>query len=99
MIEKQPYLSVIIPAYNEKTNFNRGALEKVRDYLGKQNYSWEVIVVDDGSTDGSPVLLQDFCRQKQNFHFIANEHMGKAGTVSRGVQEANGQYVLFTDFD
>ena len=48
------YLSVVIPSYNETENLKRGVLNEVRDYLAKQSYSWEVIVIDDESPDEEP---------------------------------------------
>lgn len=96
---KQPYLSIVIPAYNELDNFRRGVLDKVWQYLKDRAYSWEVIIVDDGSSDGSVKLLDQFCRSKPGFRLLKNPHQGKAGTVATGVKAARGQYILFTDFD
>ncbi|NMC36452.1 glycosyltransferase family 2 protein [Candidatus Beckwithbacteria bacterium] len=96
---KEPFLSVIIPAYNELANFKKQALESVASYLSGKKFSWEVLIVDDGSTDGSPTLIKDFCQKHNGFYLIQNKHMGKAGTVARGVTEAKGNYLLFTDFD
>lgn len=95
----KPYLSVIIPAYNEKTNFNKGVLNSSIDYLKKVKFSWEVLIIDDGSTDGSPELIKKFCQKNPGFRLIKNKHMGKAGTVAKGVEQAKGEYILFTDFD
>jgi glycosyltransferase involved in cell wall biosynthesis len=67
--------------------------------LGSQNFTWEVIIVDDGSTDGSPDEIAKFCKNTPGFRLILNKHMGKAGTVTKGVEEARGEYILFTDFD
>ena len=94
-----PYLSVIIPAYNEEPNFKKGALDQVSKYLSKQQYSWEVLVVDDGSEDSTAALCADFARKHNNFRVIKNPHQGKAETVKAGVRQAKGEYILFTDFD
>src|SRR3990167_9295698 len=94
-----PHLSVIIPAYNEEPNFKKGALDQVFKYLSKQQYSWEVLVVDDGSEDSTAGLCADFARKHNNFRVIKNPHQGKAETVKTGVYQAKGEYVLFTDFD
>lgn len=95
----KPYLSVVIPAYNEKPNFNKGVLSTAVEYLKKVKFSWEVLIIDDGSIDGSPDLLEKFCKENKGFRLIKNKHMGKAGTVAKGVNEAKGQFILFTDFD
>ncbi|MBI3956046.1 glycosyltransferase [Candidatus Gottesmanbacteria bacterium] len=47
----KPYLSVVIPAYNEETNIRLGVLDKVSRYMESRDYGWEVILVDDGSDD------------------------------------------------
>ena len=95
----KPYLSIIIPAYNEKKNFKNGALNKVNDYTSKLDYAWEVLIIDDGSNDGSDKLIADFCDKHPGFKYIKNSHMGKAATVKKGVMEAIGENILFTDFD
>lgn len=92
-------LSVIIPAYNEEGNFKKGTLKMVDDYLKKQKYSWEVIVVDDGSGDQTASLLEGFVKNKKTWHLVRNLHQGKAQTVMTGLEKARGQYRLFTDFD
>jgi dolichyl-phosphate beta-glucosyltransferase len=94
-----PYLSVIIPAYNEAKNFNRGALDEVTQYLKKQSFSWEVILSDDGSSDNTVELLQAFAAKHPGVRLIENPHQGKGPTVSAGMLAAKGKYRLFTDFD
>lgn len=96
---KQPYLSVIIPSYNEETNIRLGALEKVAAYLNNQKYLWEVIIVDDGSTDASISLIGEFAGGHKNFRLLENPHQGKAATVITGIMEAKGDIILFSDLD
>lgn len=95
----KPYLSVIIPAYNEEGNIKKGAPDEVLDYLRKQKYQWEVIFVDDGSIDKTAKLLAQFEKKDKRIHLIKNPHQGKAGTVITGMLTANGEIVLFTDMD
>lgn len=92
-------LSVIIPAFNEAENFKQGCLQQAVNYLGKQTYSWEVILVDDGSTDETGKLLQSFTRREKGFRYLKIPHGGKHIAVKTGVLAARGGYVLFTDFD
>lgn len=94
-----PYLSVIIPAYNEAKNFHRGAINDVLSYLKAQDFSWEVIFSDDGSTDNTVELLNAFAKQHKNVRVISHLHQGKGPTVSAGVLQARGKFRLFTDFD
>lgn len=96
---KEPRLSVIIPAYNEEPNFKKGAINDVPKYLEKQDYSYEILIVDDGSSDETATLAQEFAKRNNNVRVIKNPHQGKAETVKTGVEKANGQLILFTDFD
>lgn len=93
------FLSVVIPAFNEETNIRLGALDKVSRYLERQSYVWEVIVVDDGSTDATASLLDAFAQSNRGFRVIHNRHQGKAATVITGVRAARGNIVLFSDLD
>lgn len=95
----KPYLSVIIPSFNEMKNIERNVLSEVVDYLSKQKYSWEVILSDDGSTDGTIAKLAKFADQYENVRLLKNIHAGKAPTVTAGMLEAKGEWRLFTDFD
>lgn len=88
------YLSVIIPAYNEEDNLRRGSVEVVINYLKKQKYSWEVIVVNDGSSDDTLNLLKKYA-----VRIIDNPHQGKAASIITGALIATGGIVLFTDLD
>ncbi|HLD24529.1 MAG TPA: dolichyl-phosphate beta-glucosyltransferase [Patescibacteria group bacterium] len=94
-----PFLSVVIPAYNEETNIRLGSLDKVSRYLEHQSYAWEVVLVDDGSTDATPELMESFTQSNPGFRAIHNPHKGKAGTVISGVLQAKGKLVVFTDLD
>lgn len=95
----KPYLSVIIPAYNEEPNFKKGILDEVPQYLEKQDYPYEVLIVDDGSEDATCQLAEDFTKKHKDTHIIKNPHQGKAETVKSGVAKAKGEFILFTDFD
>lgn len=99
MSKTSPYLSVVIPAFDEIPNLQKGVLEKVRSYLGKQKYTYEVIIVDDGSKDGTVEFLENFIKESKHFRLIKNPHLGKAGAVTAGMLSAKGEYVLFTDMD
>jgi glycosyltransferase involved in cell wall biosynthesis len=94
-----PYLSVIIPSYNEASNFKKGKMEQVYSYLKAQKYSFEIIFVDDGSDDHTADLLNEFSKGKSEIQVIANKHLGKGPTVAKGLMVASGENRLFTDFD
>ena len=61
------YLSIIIPCWNEEENLKNGALSEVFNFLKKQNYLWEVIVINDGSTDNSKKIINEFIQDKNQF--------------------------------
>lgn len=92
-------LSVVIPAYNEEKNIEKGVLAQVRNYLEDQKINYEVIVVDDGSSDASVELIKKYISSFKNFHLIQNKHRGKAMTILTGMEKAVGEIVLFTDMD
>jgi glycosyltransferase involved in cell wall biosynthesis len=92
-------LSIIIPAYNEKENIQKGCLNEVWQYLKKVNYSWEVVLVDDKSTDDTLDQLSVFAKNHPGFRVSPQPHRGKGGTVIAGMLEAKGEIVLFTDLD
>ncbi len=100
----KPFLSIVIPSYNEMKNIQRGVLDSVIEYLGKQKYAWELILTDDGSTDGTTEYLEDFHKLHlkkfpNQIKLLKNAHAGKGPTVQAGMLEATGEWRLFTDFD
>lgn len=98
-MRKAPYLSVVIPCYNEEENLKAGALDTVKNFLAKKDYTWEVLVVDDGSSDKSRQLIKEFIKKNKNFFLIKGSHLGKASAVIHGINKAAGEYVLFSDLD
>lgn len=96
---KKPYLSVVIPAYNEEQNLKLEVLGKVDDYLRKEKYSWEVLIVDDKSTDQTAELAEKFAEKHGGFRVLREPHRGKGGTVIAGMLAAKGDIVLFADMD
>lgn len=94
-----PYLSVIIPSYNEMNNMSRNVLDNVISYLQKQSFSYEVILSDDGSTDGTVDALKQFAQNHAHVRVLENIHAGKGPTVQSGMLAAKGEWRLFTDFD
>jgi len=94
-----PYLSVILPAYNEEANINSGVLADLIGYLKTQKFTWEVIVVNDGSTDATQSLLLGLFQKTRGIKLVNNPHLGKAASIITGAQNSSGQIVLFTDMD
>lgn len=96
---KHPFLSVIIPNYNELKNLERGVLKDVSTFLSKEDYDWEVIISDDGSTDNSPEFVRRFLKSHPKFRLITSPHQGKPFALREGIKAARGKYVLLTDMD
>ncbi|MFA4890622.1 MAG: dolichyl-phosphate beta-glucosyltransferase [Candidatus Paceibacterota bacterium] len=94
-----PYLSVIIPAYNEEKRITK-MLNAVSSYLQKQPYTYEVIVVVDGAKDATADIARDFTVQIPNLKVIdRKKNMGKGYSVKEGMLAAKGKIRLFTDAD
>ncbi len=99
MKTNKPYLSVIIPCYNEEENLKRNVLDEVAEYLKDKDFSYEVIISDDGSTDNSRQLVKEAIKDKPKFKLLANKHGGKPWAVWKGIENAQGEWILFTDMD
>ncbi len=93
-----PYLSVVIPAYNEAIRLPT-TLRKVVAYLEAQSCSAEVLVVDDGSSDDTVAVAKDVAAEHPMVRVIQNDHRGKGYTVRTGMLAGEGQYILFSDAD
>lgn len=76
----------------------KGCLDEVISYFEKADFPYEILVVDDASTDGSLRILKGY-EADGKIKLIQKEHSFKAGTVVRGVREARGEYVLMADMD
>ena len=93
------YLSVVLPQYNELRNLKAGVLQSVFNYLNKQTYTWEVIVIDDGSTDSSGEATAEIIKALKGFRQIKAEHKGKPFAIEKGINEATGDWILLADMD
>jgi dolichyl-phosphate beta-glucosyltransferase len=94
-----PFLSVVIPAYNEEARIGR-TLQQMVEYLNGQTYSWEMIVVSDGSKDRTEEIVNEFASGKPNVRLISyNPNRGKGNAVRVGMLAAKGDRVLFMDAD
>ncbi|MCX8051808.1 MAG: glycosyltransferase family 2 protein [Chlorobi bacterium] len=94
--EQQPYVSLIVPAYNEQERI-AATLERILDYVRRQAYSWEILVVDDGSRDDTAAIAASFAPQVAVHSLVTNR--GKGAAVRTGMLLARGRYRVFTDAD
>jgi len=91
----EPYLSIVVPAYNESGRLS-SSLEAIQRYVGSKPFPIETIVVDDGSTDGTVEIAS----RQEGIRVLRNlRNRGKGFSVRHGVLEARGEMVLFTDAD
>ena len=95
----EPFLSIVVPAFNESRNVQSRHIEKMLDYLDRQSFGYEVLLVNDGSTDATLELLNTLAKNYKHVRVLNNPHQGKALTVKAGMLEAVGENRLYTDFD
>jgi dolichyl-phosphate beta-glucosyltransferase len=95
-----PYLSIIIPAYNEEARIGP-TLERICGYLRARECPCEIVVVDDGSSDGTVAVVEAVrCQEQVAVRVLRNEvNRGKGYSVRRGALESRGRMVLFSDAD
>ena len=92
-------LSLIVPAYNEEKRLGC-SLEAMLHGLRRRFTSFEIIVVDDGSKDGTAAIVHSFMARHPEVRLVRyEENRGKGYAVRRGVMMSRGQYVLFSDAD
>src|SRR5579863_7261183 len=95
-----PRLSIVIPAFNEEARLSP-TLQSVCDYLESSPYpDAEIVVVDDGSRDGTAKVVEAFAAQDARIRLLRNPgNRGKGYSVRHGMLEAHGEWILFSDAD
>ena len=88
-------ISIIVPVYNVEEY-----LEECLESIRKQTYQdIEVILVNDGSTDGSQAICEYFCQTDKRFRLINQKNQGQSVARNHGVKESIGEYIMFVDSD
>lgn len=93
-----PFLSIIIPAYNEEHRLPR-TLEQIFAFLDEQSYTAEVLIVENGSSDRTLKIAQKYAEQRKRLYVYSEEQRGKGNAVKRGMLEARGEYRFLCDAD
>jgi len=95
----EPALSIVIPAYNEERRLPR-TLEKIAAWVGAKGLAAEILVVDDGSADGTARVVAEAAARFPGLRLVSNgRNFGKGYSVRHGMREARGRVGLFTDAD
>ncbi|MFR6257151.1 MAG: glycosyltransferase family 2 protein, partial [Anaerovoracaceae bacterium] len=90
-----PKISVVIPAYNLETE-----LSDMLDSLLKQSFcDYEAIIVNDGSSDRTEIIAEEFSDKDKRFRFISQKNQGVSSARNRGIECARGDYLIFFDGD
>ena len=88
-------ISVIVPVYNVETY-----LEECLDSIQNQTYTdFEVLLVNDGSTDGSKTICERYCKENRRFHLLNQENQGLSAARNTGVAASRGEFIVFVDSD
>lgn len=98
LVLNTPHLSIIIPAHNEESRLPR-TLERIIEFLKTQSYSYEIIVVENGSSDRTFEIAQEYADQHPSVIVLHEERRGKGNAVQRGVLEAHGEFRFLCDAD
>lgn len=91
-------LSIILPVFNEEKRILNG-LKSIQRFFEKEPYSYEVLIVNNGSEDKTQEMALNFIKKKKNWFFTSIPYPAKGEAVKMGFLQAKGEYVLFTDID
>ena len=94
----RPFLSIVVPAYNEQAVIGR-FIDSVRAELPTFSVAWEVIIVDDGSVDGTVTIVRHAAKADDRIRLVEAPHRGKGAAVRQGFVVARGDWVLMADAD
>lgn len=96
---KDKFLSIVIPAYNEEKRIKQTIIQ-IEDFLNRKHYEYEIIVVNDGSSDETLNLVKENAARNNRIKILYGEiNHGKGYSVKQGVMYAEGNYIYFTDAD
>ena len=94
-MNKEYDVSVIIPIYNSEEYIEQG----IQSVLNQSNIEVELILVNDGSTDGSAGIIDEYAKKYDSVKAIHQENAGVGAARNRGIREATGEYIAYLDSD
>ena len=90
-----PLVSIVMPAYNsEKT-----IIKSIKSILDQSYHNWELLVVDDGSTDKTEKIVLDYIKKDKRIKLIKNSGKGVSSARNAGIDKSEGEYICFLDSD
>lgn len=92
------FLSIVIPCYNEEKRIKAG-LTQTLTFLRKQKYTWEIVLVDDGSKDKTQAFARQILKGFTYQLLTLPRNSGKGRAIKAGIEAARGKYIIFTDID
>ena len=93
---KEVLLSIVIPAFNERSRLKKTVFETL-EWCSRMIQSFEIIIVDDGSNDGTLDIARSLSRSDIRVKVLARPHFGKGAAVKEGMLNANREFILFMD--
>src|SRR5512147_2156525 len=98
-LEPTKELSILLPAYNEAAQIER-CVQEVEAVVKKISDSYEIIVSEDGSTDGTEVIVSRLAKDNSNLILIhAAERLGKGKGIKNALSASKGKFIVFMDVD
>ncbi len=98
-MQKNTYISIVVPLYNEESSLNE-LTEKIKFVMEKPDKNYEIIFIDDGSTDSSADIIEKLCKSDNRIKLLQfRKNYGKAAALAAGFDAARGQYVITMDAD
>lgn len=96
MGRKEVLVSIVMPAYN----CEKYVVDAINSVLAQTYQNWELLVLDDGSKDNTPHIIEEFCQQDSRIKALPNEkNMGVSATRNKGMEHASGEWIAFLDSD
>ena len=101
-MDKGPvFISIVIPVYNEQKRIH-SFLSSVIEYVRKKDFSYEIVIVDDGSSDATIIMVESLLKEKLSGKYKILKlpvNLGKGAAIKKGMLEAAGEYIFFLDAD